>query len=143
MPRSLQDLPQSKILAAVKRFARSKPFRGELAERQAKFAALHRELLAIVAPDGPSVDLIFEGLDAGEWPRGNGRCKIVNGQPALVLEHKLSIVTYLWLFAGLCGLRRSDRFAFARDLFRQCFPRSFARARVLDGMIVSPERRAE
>jgi hypothetical protein len=101
-------------LAAVRDYARSKPWRGD---GKAKMQSLHVRLCEIY---GTRAELVFD-------PR-RPACFI----PALrrIVLPKVSVVSYLHEFAharfGSCE-RRACRWSI--NLFRRCFPRSFARCR--------------
>ena len=110
-------------LRAVRAFARAKPWRGSDEERSAKFRRLHaalgrvygvrprltfgRDLLACYIPTQDRINL-----------------------PAV------SVVTYLHEFAHARGMDERRACRWSLNLFRKCFPRSFARCRHVGHMLV-------
>ena len=105
-------------IEAVKAFARSKPWRGTLEERQAKFNAVHDALCAVY---GKTTKLHFWGLDGSD---SGGSCYVPFAD-AVVLSGKLSVVTYLHEFAHALGKDERGAVRWSVSLFRLCFPRSF------------------
>jgi hypothetical protein len=107
-------------LRAVRAFARSKPWRGTLKQRAAKFSALHFELCRVY---GRSIRLTFR-ID--ESRHSGSSCYRPSEQRIILNGRLLSVVTYLHEFAhALYG--RSERTAcrWSINLFRRCFPRSY------------------
>jgi len=105
------------VIAAVKRFARSKPWRGSLPERLAKFNALHAHLCDLYEKR-----TTFSYLPAD---RSNGRYRPATDE--ILLEGKLSVVTYLHEFGHALGKGERGACRWSINLFKRCFPRSFAR----------------
>lgn len=120
-------------LAAVRRFARSKPWRGTIAERKEKFRRLNRELAEAYAIRRPRLIFRLRRL----WPAvGNGcYCRMTH---TIMLEGKLSVVTYLHEFGHARGFDERDACRFSINLFARCFPRSFARCQHQGHMLVQP-----
>jgi hypothetical protein len=118
-------------LRAVKRFARSKPWRGTVEERKAKFRRLNRDLARAYGIARPR--LIFSQVQ--ENPEvGNGWY-----QPSahtIALVGKLSVVTYLHEFGHARGYDERKACRFSVNLFRRVFPRSFARCRPMGHVLV-------
>lgn len=110
------------VLRAVRTFRRSRPWRGTVAERREKLAALHRTLCAAY---GLTVALRFcHGPD----------CFI----PATseIRLSKPSVVTYLHEFAHAAfGSCERTACGWSINLFRRVFPRSFARCRQAGHML--------
>ncbi len=119
------------VLAAVKRFARSKPYRGNMEERKRKFLALHRDLCRVY---GKRTRLTFGDLDGGD----SGSSHYRPSADEITLCGKLSVVTMLHEFAH--ALSRDERGAvrWSVNLFRACFPRSFARCQTVGHTLRRP-----
>jgi hypothetical protein len=105
---------------AVMRFARSKPFRGTQDERKRKYAAVHEELCAVYCK---RTLLVFYVLDGGD----SGASHYRPTDDMIVLCGRLSVVTYLHEFAHALGRDERQAVRWSVNLFRRCFPRSFAR----------------
>lgn len=109
------------VLRAVRAFARSKPWRGD---RRGKMRSLHAELCRVY---GVAVHLQFN--------RRSPAC-YVPGQRLINLP-RVSVVSYLHEFAhalfGSCEVRACR---WSINLFRRCFPRSFARCRQVGHLLV-------
>jgi hypothetical protein len=108
------------VIDAVMCFAHSKPYRGTIDERQQKFIALHRGLSALYAK---STTLTFGKLD--DTDSGSSHYSPVSDEITLI--GKLSVVTYLHEFAHCLGRDERQAVRWSANLFRHCFPRSFAR----------------
>jgi hypothetical protein len=118
-------------LRAVRAFARSKPWRGTVARRKGKFRRLNRQLAAAYGIVRPR--LVFVGVEAGA-PSGAS-----NYQPlshTITLAGKLSVLTYLHVFAHARGADERQACRWSLNLFRRCFPRSFARCRPVGHTLV-------
>ena len=107
---------------AVRQFAMSRPWRGTVEERKAKFLRLHRRLCAIY---GKTTRLRFGPLD-GEC--SGGSCYSPHDD-LIELSGKLSVTTYLHEFAHALGRGERGACRWSINLFRRCFPRSFGRCR--------------
>ena len=118
-------------LRAVRAFARSQPWRGTLAEREAKFRRLNRALAA--AYGIAEARLIFRGVAAGA---DSGPSSYRPGTHTITLAGRLSVVTYLHEFAHARGADERRACRWSINLFRRCFPRSFARCRGVGHMLV-------
>ena len=116
---------------AVKRFRSAKPWRGTFADRKEKFETFHAELNEAC---GFETGLLIVG-EIDETRRGNGGYHAESNQ--IILACKLSVVTYLYGFALAAGLGRPEALTWARELFAQYFPRSFARCRIVEGCVIS------
>ena len=105
---------------AVKRFAMSRPWRGTIEQRKAKFRRLHRRLCRVY---DKGTRLRFGPLD-GECSGGS----FYSPHDDLIeLSGGLSVVTYLHEFAHALGRGERGACRWSLNLFRECFPRSFAR----------------
>jgi hypothetical protein len=118
------------VCVAANRFAKSKPFRGEYAERAAKF-----EATVALLNEGLEMNVGFrveDGHDEStslhsyvDWSGGEEK-------PVIVMVGKLSATTLLYLYAGamtpydrrLAG--HWGRMRWAANIMKRFFPRSFA-----------------
>lgn len=108
-------------LRAVRRFARSKPWRGTLEERSRKFHRLNRDLARAYGIERPVLVIAVDR----ERATGNGcYCPATH---LIRLVAKLSVVTYLHEFGHARGYDERRACRFSINLFRRTFPRSFAR----------------
>jgi hypothetical protein len=109
------------VIAALKAFRSTKPWRGTLAERKAKFRVIHAELNRIY---NRNVVLNLDAVCEPEADLGNGWC---NGQ-TIALVGKLSVVTLLheWGHA-LYGHSEAKAIRYSIGLYKRAFPRSAAR----------------
>ena len=110
-----------KTIEAVCRFKRSKPWRGNEDERKAMFERLHSDLSRVY---GKQTRLRFGFLDGGD----SGGSYYCPSTDTITLCGRLSVVTYLHEFAHALGRDERGAVRWSLNLFRQCFPRSFARA---------------
>ena len=118
------------VLAALREFRSSKPWRGTVAERKLKFGALHAALTRIY---GRPVRLEFS-VGEIETERGNGYCTA--DRRTIVLTGKLSVVTYLHEFShAIFGPDERQACDWSINLYRRIFPRSAARM-ITDGHLI-------
>lgn len=103
-------------LAAVRRLARAKPWRGTPTERFAKLQACLRELAAAY------------GIDCPRLMIGSVDC-YVPAANLIQLTPGLSVVTLLHEFGHARGFDERQTCRWSINLFRRCFPRSFAACR--------------
>ena len=106
---------------AVRRFKRSKPWRGTEDERKAIFNRLHAELCLVYSK---RTHLAFGVLDGG----CSGESHYRPSTDTITLCCRMSVVTYLHEFAHALGRDERGACRWSLNLFRQVFPRSFARA---------------
>jgi hypothetical protein len=118
------------VTEAVNRFALSKPYCGDLEQRKAKFLTLHHDLCAIY---GKQTQLMFDAIDGGD----SGASFYLPATDSITLAGKLSVVTYLHEFAHVLGRDERGAVRWSVNLFRLCFPRSFARCLTADQMLIS------
>lgn len=118
---------------AIKNIRDAKPWRGPLQERADKFATLHREMcraydLETMLVRDDAFDPECTGTSGGSFfnPLKN----------KIVLMGRLSVVTYLFLLGLATGAGREAAMQFAHEQFRHFFPRSFARCRLVDGLLI-------
>jgi hypothetical protein len=132
-------VPQSFTLndaarAAVKAFRDSKPWRGTGQERLKKFETLHRGLCRAfdcetILDGAVAVESTAPSFDSTSDPRRN----------RITLKGRLSVVTYLWAFIRCTGQPTWAALAKAKAIFKHFFPRSFARCKEVNGMLVRLE----
>jgi hypothetical protein len=111
-------------LRVVRAFAHTKPWRGSIARRKAKFRRLNRALAAAYGVALPR--LVFVGVEAGT---SSGASSYRPATHTITLRGKLSVLTYLHEFAHARGADERRACRWSINLFRRCFPRSFARCR--------------
>ncbi|MBV8780748.1 MAG: hypothetical protein JO353_05060 [Phycisphaerae bacterium] len=100
-------------LAAVRAFARSKPWAGSNDERLAKFNACLARLC--------------EAYGMPQWMMELGDRPSINFATHRFVHTRLSVVTFLHSFAIARGQSDFSRFRWSINMFRRCFPASFAR----------------
>jgi hypothetical protein len=113
---------------AVMNFKRTRPWRGSLAERKAKFGRFHQELCRV---HSKSTALRFRLLDGGS----SGNSHFIPSQDKITLVGKLSVVTYLHEFAHAIGKDERGACRWSINLFARCFPRQFAKCRTEGHML--------
>jgi len=119
-------------LSAVRVFKASKPYRGTLLERIAKFNRLHHELSLIY--NMRSQLIIDVPVDAAVTGNGSYSPDL----DVITLTGKLSIVTYLHEFAhSMNGSDEEFAVRWSLNLFRAIFPKLFARMS-FDGHMARP-----
>jgi hypothetical protein len=106
-------------LAAVRAFARSKPWRGTLVERWRKFLTVNRDLAAAYGIEPPT--LILRGNGTGD----SGASFYLQQGHVIVMRGRLSVVTFLHEFAHALGKGERGACRWSLNLFRRYFPRSF------------------
>ncbi len=118
-------------LRVVRAFARRRPWRGTVARRKQKFRRLNRELAAAYGIAEPR--LVFQGVEADA---DSGRSNYRPASHTITLAGKLSVLTYLHEFAHARGADERQACRWSVNLFRRCFPRSFARCRAVGHTLV-------
>ncbi len=112
------------VLRAVKAFARAKPWQGTTDERKAKYLTLNTDLAAACGVEAPV--LRFHGV---EQNRVSGGGCYNRDTHEIIVAFRLSFLTYLQLFATHRGLSERQILRWSINLFKRCFPRSFAGCR--------------
>lgn len=116
--------------AAMRAFRDAKPWRGTLEERAGKFAELHRSLCRAY-----DLETIMVRDVEGD-PTGTSAGSLFDRRRnRIVLSGRLSVVTYLVLFAVAAGASQRSAALFARGAFASYFPRSFARCETRGGLL--------
>ena len=134
-------------VAALENFATSKPWRGTIDERMAKYRTFHAALLeAYNVTDEHAIALAFEEIsdDADATSTRSTVVRFTDGSWRIILVGKLSVVTYLMLLAAIVNPmgteaineRQAAALNWARETFARFFPRS-ARRIVIDEAGVS------
>ncbi len=118
-------------LRAVRAFARSKPWRGTIEERKAKFRRLNSDLAGAYGIGKPQLNFVAvdPNTPTGQtnyWPAGH----------IITLIGKLSVLTYLHEFAHARGADERQACRWSINLFRRCFPRSFAGCRAVGHTLI-------
>lgn len=131
-PKSIAELDLDSVqfppaaIEAMRRLARSRPWRGTLEQRKRKLLALSADLAAAYGVPAPRV--VF-GLDGGDSGRS---CYIPALQTIVLRGQAISVIsfTHEW-FHHLLGASEHDvcRHSLALFKFERCFPRSWARLR--------------
>lgn len=117
------------VLAAVKRFARRKPYRGTAPERVEKFRTAVNDICRAAGAEQPRLVFAPDELQSS----GNSCC--IPALRAIILRGRLSVITTLHETAHLL-FGPSERVAcsWSLRLYRDCFPRSWSRLR-FDGHV--------
>lgn len=117
-------------LAAVREFARSKPWRGTLVERWQKFQSFNSTLARAYSVQTPF--LVLGGQGSGDSTSSSYR----SNPPTIWMRGRLSVTTFLHEWGHhLYGPSETMACRWSVNLFRRCFPRSFARCR-FDGHLL-------
>ena len=111
------------IVGTVRAFARTKPWKGTIQQRARKFARLNRRLAAVCGIIVPRLRL--DVTDARPRRRASGWYNAATH--TIGLTGRLSVVTYLHEFAHALGKGETGACRWSINLFKRCFPRSFAR----------------
>lgn len=119
--------------AAMRAFRDSRPWRGSLQERADKFAQFHRNLCR--AYDLETI-LVRDDENDPACTGTSARSVFDRRRNRIILSGRLSVVTYLALFAMAAGASQGVAILFARGAFAGYFPRSFARCQTRDGLLV-------
>lgn len=109
------------VVEAAQRFARAKPWRGNVDERKAKFRAAVRDISSSAGVKPPAVIFdVDERVDSG-------RSCYLPWRHTIILRGRLSVITTLHEVAHvLFGASERIAVTWSLVLFRECFPRSFA-----------------
>ena len=119
-------------LRAVKAFAKLKPWRGTLAERQQKFQQLNTALSAAYGIPAPT--LVFAG--SGEGDSGSSSYTPATNSIRLTA---LSTVTMMHEFCHARGMVERGATRWSVNMFRRCFPKSFARCKQVGHTLRRPD----
>ena len=108
------------VVVAVRRFKRSKPWRGTEDERKAKLERLHQDLCGLYGRQTHLVIGLLDGEDSGS-------SDYVRSTDTITLCGKLSVLTYFHEFGHALGKDERAACRWSLNLFRAVFPVSFAR----------------
>lgn len=111
-------------LRACRMYARAKPWAGSIEERKAKLEAFNAELAA--AHGVPAPTLRYVNVEANLV---NGAAGYDPDDKVIVLGYRLSVVSYLQMFARHCGKSRVGMVRWSVNLFKRKFPKSYAGCR--------------
>lgn len=130
---AVQLAPQ--MLEAARRFAASRPWRGTVKRRKAKFRAAIKDICVAAGVKPPRV--IFAVDEESE----SGRSCCVPALGLIVLRGRLSVITALHEVIHLLhGPSEKTAVAISLALFRVAFPRSFRRLTFRGHMAVARRR---
>lgn len=119
------------VLRAVKAFARSKPWRGTVTERQEKFRTLNNALAAAYSVEPPILEFGDPDADSGS------SCFIPATNTIRLVG--LSVVSFLHEVAhARFGASERTACIWSINLFARIFPKSFARCRHDGHMLRAP-----
>lgn len=120
---------------ALREFARSKPWRGTVKERQEKFLALHARLCEIYSLE---TKLIFE---TREHCTTSIYSRYDRKRNAVILVGRLSVVSYLQMLAYALDCRGEQVVKWSVNLFKRRFPISFGRCVFVGHVLVRKTER--
>lgn len=126
----------SKVLEVLNTFKAMGPWRGTVGERIDKFTWLHRELCKIF---GKRVHLAFDiPADIKDWYSSGGSFHIigVDGKEWIVLQGKLSVITFLHEWGHALGMDQWEAQEWATSIFKQVFPEQWKKLKNVGGMMV-------
>jgi len=110
-------------LDAVKEFRGLRPWKGTLRERRNKIVHLHRVLCEIYAKD---IGIAFVPEAESQYiPEEN-----------IIVLKNLSVVTFLHEFAHTLGKDEKDACRWSLNLFKRCFPKSFAKSTKVGHLLI-------
>lgn len=113
------------LTRAVKLLARSKPWRGDDAVRSEKFRAANKAIADALERAEPQLTIALdESACDSLGSRARAARELNPGEIRLI--GRLSVVTFLWCWGLVLGHRSPAALALAVNLFKRCFPLSFA-----------------
>jgi len=123
-PETIQEVIKDRkykreVLKAMRKFKKTKPFRGSFPKRRAKHAKLFFELCAVYEI---SLNLMLPTRDGQE---GSGFYS--HYQRSVRIGGKLSVVTLFHEFAHALGKDEKGACSWSLNLFKRFFPKSFER----------------
>jgi len=126
---------------AFKELKKSKAWRGSIDERKAKFKTAHDTLNQTYGRD---LKLLFVDVsaefDAVQGASGfSGYSEQLN---AIVIVHKLSVITFMQLWLIALGIEQISAVEFSKNLFNEIFPRSAKNLVMINGLLVKADASA-
>lgn len=113
-------------LAAVRDLARAKPWQGSVLMRLAKIERCNAALAAAYGIPAPTIRVRASRGGDCYRPASN----------TIELSSRISVVTFLHEFGHARGFDERQTCRWSINLFRRCFPRSYARCRHVRHMLV-------
>lgn len=124
-------------LAALKAWAKSKPWRGDLPERIEKLRVVHEALCDAYGVEALPLDVSEIDPRGGAGSSAGSTVSLApEGHAEIQLRGKFSVLTYLFMFAiarqstGEGGVDRDAVQRWAVNAFQRAFPASFRRLRL-------------
>jgi len=124
----------TETLQVVREYAASRPWRGTRLEQRQKVRRLYAGLTR--AHGVTSLRIVFGGQTDCDSTRS---CYLPRFHTVVLRGPRISVVTALHEFGHHLGLDEHGACAYSLQLFRQCFPKSFARC-VPDGHMLRARR---
>lgn len=126
------------VLAAMRRYARAKPWRGSVEDRKGKMRSALAELATVYERRPPALE--FQHIAEDYEPGATGFSTYDPTTKTITICGGLSVLTLLHEFAHfLHGRNRRIALIWSVNLFRRAFPRSFERlVPGPGGMLVKP-----
>lgn len=121
------------VMEAVERFAASNPWKGSINSRKNKFLLLNSDLAKAYSIDKPNLD--FGNINGGS----SGESYYSPADHRIVINGKLSVVTFLHEFAHALGHGEREACRWSINLFRKCFPRQYSRLIHIGHTLVRPQ----
>jgi hypothetical protein len=141
-PKSIEELDLDSVqfppaaIDAMRRLARSRPWRGTISQRKRKLLRLNADLAAAYGVPAPRV--LF-GLDGGDSGRS---CYIPALNTIIMRGTEPSVITLTHeVFHCILGSSEREVCRASLSLFKRCFPRSWKRLR-FDGHMARARRRS-
>jgi len=124
------------VLRAVRAYSKSRPWRGTLEERRQKIRALYAALA--IAYSIPTPTLVFGDNGEGD----SGRSCAIPAMGTVILRGKNSCISAFHEFHHLLDNSEREACRWSLNLFRRCFPRSWAHLR-FEGHMARLDRPAD
>ena len=121
------------VVEAVESFAAMNPWQGSINSRKMKFQQLNRDLARACNIDKPT--LCFGQLHGGS----SGSSFYRPSDHRIVINGKLSVVTFLHEFAHALGFDERKACKWSINLFRKCFPRQYSRLIHVGHTLIRPK----
>jgi hypothetical protein len=125
-----------KVIAALQEFKKMDPWKGSVGERIDKFRWLHKQMNIITHKE---VHLaFFLPASIKDWYNSGGSFYTMeNGREYIVLQGRLSVITFLHEWGHALGMEQQEAQEWATMLFQKVWPEKMAKLQQLpDGMLV-------